>query len=282
MPVSPSSSAQAARERVARRLRELRADAGITGSDLAQRCGWTHSKISRIENARTPPNPETVRLWCAACGAEDQAPDIIAQSRTAESLYAEWRRRVRTGLRQLQESYLDLYRATADFRVYSPTLIPGLLQTEGYAHALLKANAELLDIPDDSEQAAAARVQRSRIISDGGRRFLFLIEEAALGYQLGDQDAMAAQLGYLLTAGALPSVSLGIIPTATQPRAMWPQEVFHIYDDTLVSVELLSAQVRVTQPSEIALYFAAFERLRSMAVYGAEARTLILKAIEAL
>ncbi len=44
----------------------------------------------------------------------------------------------------------------------------------------------------------------------------------------------------------------------------------------------MSARVRITQPSEIAQYLKAFEELRGMAVYGAEARTLILKAIEAL
>jgi transcriptional regulator with XRE-family HTH domain len=282
MPVSPSSSAQAARERVAHRLRELRSDAGITGGELAVRCGWTHSKSSRIENARTPPTPEDIRLWCAACGADGQAQDIIVQSRTAESLYVEWQRRVRAGLRQLQDSYVELYQATSLFRVYSPTLVPGLLQTAGYARALLSTNARILDVPDDGEQAAAARLERSQIIHESGHRFVMLIEEAVLRYQLGDPDAMAAQLGYLLTAGALPAVSLGIIPAATRERGMWPQEVFHIYDDTLVSVELLSARVTVTQPSEIALYLTAFEQLRSMAVYGADARALIVNAIEAL
>jgi hypothetical protein len=47
-------------------------------------------------------------------------------------------------------------------------------------------------------------------------------------------------------------------------------------------VELLSAEVNITQPTEIALYIKAFEQLRSMAVYGAEARALIVKAIESL
>ncbi|MGJ5806254.1 helix-turn-helix domain-containing protein [Streptomyces europaeiscabiei] len=279
---SPSSSAQTARERVARRLRELRADANISGTELAVRCGWTHPKTSRIENARTPPTPDDIRRWCQACGAEDQAADIIDQSRTAESLYVEWRRKVRTGLARLQDSYVELYRSTELFRIYSPTLVPGLLQTEGYARALLSANARLLDVPDDAEEAAAARLARSQIIHRPGHRFVMLAEESVLSYHLGDSDAMAAQLGHLLTAGALPAVSLGIIPRATRERVLWPQELFHIYDDTLVSVELLSARVRVTQPDEIALYLKAFEQLRGMAVYGPEARALILKAIEAL
>ncbi|ADI09633.1 hypothetical protein SBI_06513 [Streptomyces bingchenggensis BCW-1] len=49
-----------------------------------------------------------------------------------------------------------------------------------------------------------------------------------------------------------------------------------------MSVELVSARVRINQPSEVVLYVKAFEELRSMAVYGAEARALILKAIGAL
>ncbi|MFE9645327.1 helix-turn-helix domain-containing protein [Streptomyces sp. NPDC006365] len=282
MSISPSSSAQAAREAVAGRLKELRADAGVTGPELAARCGWSHPKTYRIEGARTPPSADDIRRWCQACGVADQAEDIIAQSRNAESMYVEWRRKVRTGLKQLQNSYVPLFQSTQLFRVYSPTLVPGLLQTEGYATGLLSSIAEFRDIPNDVAQAVAARLERSRIIHEPGHRFVVVIEEAVLSYQLGDEDAMAAQLGYLLTAGALPQVSLGIIPSATRERPVWPQELFHVYDDTLVSVELLSARVQVTQPSEIALYVQAFEQLRSMAVYGADARALIVKAIDAL
>jgi transcriptional regulator with XRE-family HTH domain len=282
MPISPSSSAQAAREAVAGRLKELRADAGITGPELALRCGWSHPKTYRIEGARTPPSADDIRRWCEACDAGGQADDIIAQSRTAESMYMEWRRKVRTGLKQLQNSYVPLFKSTQMFRVYSPTMVPGLLQTEGYAAGLMSSITRFRGIPNDVADAVAARLERSRIIHEPGRRFVMVVEEPVLYYQLGDQEAMAAQLGYLLTAGALPSVSLGIIPNATRERPMWPQEVFHVYDETLVSVELLAARVQVTQPSEIALYVKAFEQLRSMAVYGTEARALILRAIEAL
>lgn len=282
MSISPSSSAQAARVSVARQLRELRQDAGLTVTQLAAKCGWHHAKTSRIENAKTPPSARDIRDWCGTCQAPARADDLIAASRHAETLYQEWRRRVRTGLRQLQDSYVQLYRSTRVFRVYSPTLVPGLVQTVGYASALLSTNARLLDIPDDGAEAAAARVERSQVIHEPGHRCLLLVEESVLHYQLGAADAVAAQLGHLLTVGALPAVSLGIIPMATRERALWPQETFHIYDDTLVSVELLSAQVNITQPSEIGLYLAAFERLRSMAVYGSDARALVVKAIDAL
>ncbi|MFC7220377.1 helix-turn-helix domain-containing protein [Streptomyces polyrhachis] len=278
MPLSPSSSAQAAREAVAARLRELRRNAGLTVAELAGRCGWHHSKTSRIENARTAPNATDIRLWCRACEAPEQVADLVAQSVHAGSLYMEWRRRTRARLRQLQESYGQLHQETRVFRVYSARVLPGLLQTGGYVGALLSGISAFHDIPDDVPAAVEARLARSRIIHEPGHRFLFLVEEAALHYRLGDAEVMAAQLGHLLTAGALPQVSLGIIPADTPSRPIRPLETFHAYDDTLVSVELLTAQVNVTQPSEIALYLKAFEELRQLAVYGAQARGLILGA----
>ncbi|MFH9614656.1 helix-turn-helix domain-containing protein [Streptomyces pratensis] len=278
----PSSSAQSAREVVSRRLRDLRKGAGLTVVQLASGCGWHHAKTSRIENARTAPTATDIRLWCRTVGAESQAEDLIAQSLHAESMYSEWRHRTRSGLKQLQDSAVAFFQQTELFRVYSSSLVPGLLQTEGYAAAVLGMSARFRDLPvDDSAAAARARVERSRIIHERGHRFVLLMEEAVLRYRMGDADAMAAQLGYLLSAGALPAVSLGIIP-ATAERSQWPRETFHVYDDELVSVELVSAQVRITQPAEIDLYVRAFEEIRQTAVYGAEARALVVKAIDAL
>jgi hypothetical protein len=161
--------------------------------------------------------------------------------------------------------------------------VPGLLQTEGYAAGVLGISARFRDVPvDDSAEAARARVERSRVIHEPGHRFVFVIEEDALRHRICGTDEMAAQLGHPLTAGALPQVSLGIIPMSAPHRAQWPRETFHVYDDRLVSVELVSARVRIAQPSEIALYLRAFEQLRGDAVYGAEARALITRAIDAL
>ncbi|QNP71726.1 helix-turn-helix transcriptional regulator [Streptomyces roseirectus] len=283
MPTSPSSSAQAAREAVARRLHGLRKEAGLTVAELAARCGWHHAKSSRIENARTAPAPKDIRAWTDACGVPYQADDLISQSLQAESLYTEWRHQMRSGLKELQGSSAKLFRETRLFRVYSSTLVPGLLQTEGYAAAVLGIVARFRELPvDDSAEAARARVERSRVLHEPGRRAVFVIEESVLHHRISDADTMAAQLGYLMTAGALPQVSLGIIPFAGETRTMGAKETFHVFDDKLASVELVSAHVKITQPSETALYLKAFEHLRSMAVYGAEARTLILRAIEAL
>ncbi|WP_411137665.1 DUF5753 domain-containing protein [Streptomyces sp. C10] len=205
------------------------------------------------------------------------------QSPNVDPMYNEWHHQLREGLTPLQNSLVQLFQETRLFRIYSSTLIPGLLQTEGYAAAVLRTVADFEELPfDDSAEAARARVERSRVIHEPERRFVLLVEEAVLYHQLGDTEVMAAQLDYLLTTDALPSVSLGIIPMATRERTQLPHETFHVYDDNLASVELVSAEVNITQPSEIALYLKAFEQLNSMAVYGAEARALILKALEGL
>ncbi|MER7179847.1 helix-turn-helix transcriptional regulator [Streptomyces hyaluromycini] len=282
MPASPSSSAQAAREAVAHRLRDLRKEAGLTVVQLAAACDWHYSKTSRIENALTGPSANDIRRWCTATHAEDQAQGLVIQSINAESMYRQWRDQVRAGLRHIQESRVKAFRETECHRLYSAGLVPGLLQTEGYALAVLQIAADVHGLPaDDGAEAASARIERSRIIHEQGHRFVVVIEEPVLHYRIAEADAMAAQLGYLLTAGALPAVSLGIVPMTAQ-RMHWPEETFHIYDDRLVSVELVSAEVSVTQPGEIAQYLEMFERLRSMAVYGAEARALVLKAVDAL
>ena len=93
---------------------------------------------------------------------------------------------------------------------------------------------------------------------------------------------MAAQLGHLLSIQAARSVSLGVIPFSAPGRPLWTLEAFTVFDDYRVHVELLSAQVTVTAPSEITLYVRAFEKLAELAVYRPQARALIMSAIDAL
>ncbi|GAA0286948.1 helix-turn-helix transcriptional regulator [Streptomyces polychromogenes] len=281
MPSSPSSSAQEARLAVAARLREIMLDAGLQGQELAGLCGWNGAKTSRIINAKTAPSDSDIRAWCAACGADDQATDLIAASRAVDSMYVEWRRLTRTGLRRLQESAVPLYERTRHFRAYSSRVVPGVLQTEAYATALLATVADFRRTPNDVADAVKARLARSRVIRTGNHRFAILVEESVLYYRLGSVETMAEQLVHLRTAMSLPAVSLGVIPFTAQ-RTMWPTETFNIFDDVQAGVELLSAQVTVTSPSEIGLYVRAFDRFKDLAVHGRQARALISRAISSL
>jgi transcriptional regulator with XRE-family HTH domain len=282
VPVSPSSSVQRAREQLAERLRELRLDAGLSGHALSAAAGWHAAKTSRIEQAKQAPSEDDIRAWCRVCGAEREVPDLIASSRAADSMYIEWRRLNRGGMRRMQDSRRPLYERTRLFKAYCPSVVPGWLQTPPYARALLSAITAFRGTPDDVDEAVSARVKRNRIVASGNHRFALLVEETVLRYRIGGADVMASQLGYLLEAAALPSVSLGVIPFTAPDRPAWPLEQFTIFDDERVQVELLSAQVTVTAPSEITLYVRAFERLAALAVYGGAARALIASALAAL
>ncbi|WP_444960066.1 helix-turn-helix domain-containing protein [Nocardiopsis sp. M1B1] len=281
MPSSSRSSARAAREAVASRLREIRLDAGLTGAELASLCQWNKSKSSRIENAKTPPSDADIRAWCRACGADSQAEDLVSASRNAESLYVEWRRKQRAGLRHLQESYIPLFEQTGLFRIYTPNVIPGFLQTPGYIAALFTAITDLDGDDEDIDAAVDARMDRSRILRRGGHRFSMLLEESVLRYRMGTAEVMAGQLGHVLSAMSLPNVSVGVIPFSTQ-RLVLPLEAFTVYDDSLVRVELTTAELTIEAPTEVATYTKAFGRLQKLAVYGPRARALITSAIEAL
>ena len=125
-------------------------------------------------------------------------------------------------------------------------------------------------------------MSRNRILRTPGRRFAILIEESVLRYQLGEPAIMAGQLGHVLDTMALPSITLGIIPMTAARRPMWTLEGFIVFDDARVHVELLTAQVTVTAPTETALYLHAYGKLAETAVYGPQARALITSAITAL
>jgi transcriptional regulator with XRE-family HTH domain len=280
--ISPSSSVQRARRQLAERLRDIRLDADLTARALSAAAGWHEAKTSRIESANQAPSEADIQTWCRVCGADREIPDLIAASRAADSMYVEWRRLNPAGLRRAQESRRPLYERTKFFKAYCSAVVPGFLQTPGYAAALLSAITVFRGTPDDVHEAVTARMSRNRILNSGAHRFALLVEETVLRYRLGSTEVMAAQLTDLLKATALPSVSLGVIPFTASPRPVWPLESFTIFDDERVHVELLSAQVTVTAPSEITLYVRAFERLAEVAVHGPEARVLITAAIEAL
>jgi hypothetical protein len=239
------------------------------------------SKVSRIEHGAATPSTADIRAWCDHCGATNQVDDLVASLRAVEGMYVEWRRLVRDGMRQHQTSYLPLYEQTRLFRIYEPGVIPGLFQTLAYARARMGRIITFSGIPNDLEQAVAARLNRQHVLHSGNHRFAVILEEWALRCRIGSVEMMAGQLGHLINVASFPSVSLGIIP-ANIDRTMWSSPGFWIFDDDRVEIETPSAELTITQPREIDVYTRTFTELASMAVYGAAARSLITAAINDL
>lgn len=283
MPLPPSSSsAWQARQALGARLGEIRKDAGLTGRALALLCGWHESKVSRIEHARTAPSADDIRAWCQHCHAPGEVGDLLASLRSVEDMFIEWRRMEQAGLKRAQQAVLPLWERTKVFRAYSSWLIPGAVQTAAYTTAVLRAIAGRRNLPDDTEEAAAVRADRLRLLREGDHRFAIVIEESVLRTVIGGADVMAGQLGHLISVASLPSVSLSIIPMGLERDVMWPAEDFWIFDQSQVNVELISGWLTLTQPREVDMYGKAFNDLTELAVRGAQARALITKAIDTL
>ncbi|MGE6955146.1 helix-turn-helix domain-containing protein, partial [Staphylococcus capitis] len=226
----------------------MRVDAGLTARALSHAMGCHGSKISRIEHGVALPSVDDIRAWCVGCAAQDHADDLIATLRAVDGMWIEWRRIERSGLRLAQASLQPLYERTRVFRVYSPSILPGLVQTEAYTAAVLRAIMRRRALHDDVDEAVTVRMARQRVLNEGDHRFVFLIEESALTVGFGGPETMAAQLGHLIVVSALPSVSLGIIPTRPDRDGGWPVEGFWMFDMEQVAVELVSGHLTVTQP----------------------------------
>jgi transcriptional regulator with XRE-family HTH domain len=269
-----STPTKRAREALGARLREIRQDANLTGRALASRCGWHFTKVSKLEHGTQNPSENDIRAWCYVCDAGDQLADLIATVRTIESMYVEWRRSLYTGMKHCQKKEIPLYRRTKLFRIYEPGLVPGLFQTAEYASVVIAHVIALHQIPNDLEEAVAARMERQRVLYAGDRRFLVVLEEQALHTRVGDADLMVGQLNRLLEVMSMHRVSLGIIPAMGQ-RHTWVSLGFWIFDRETVHIDTPSAELTITQRSEIAVFEKKFDRHQRSAVYGQEARDLI-------
>jgi hypothetical protein len=255
----------------------MRKDAGLTGRRLALLAGWQSSKVSKIEYGKQAPTEDDIRLWCEHCHAEEQVADLIAMVRHIETMYIEWRRMLGTGTKRRQVASIQLEAQTYLFRWYEPVLVPGILHTAEYAAAVMSRVIAFYGIPDDLQAGVAARMERQQILYRGDHRFHFILAEQALRTTVGGTEVMVGQLDRLLTIVSLPRVSLGIIPT--QANYQVPTNQFIMFDDRVVHVETISAELAIGQPREISLYIKAFHELSRVARYGQVAKALIRRAL---
>lgn len=275
-----SSTVHQAREVLGHRLRDLRRDAGLTGRQLAILAGWHSSKVSKIEYGKQTPTEDDIKVWCRHCTAPQQIPDLIASVRNIEAMYLEWRRTLRVGTKRRQEASIALEAETRLFRWYEPVLIPGIVQTAEYAAAVMARVIEFYGIPDDLEAGVASRMERQQILYKGNHRFHLILGQQALLTSVGDSEVMAGQLDRLLTILSLPRIHLGIVPASAAYRV--PTNQFIMFDDRMVQVETVSAELTITQPREIALYAKSFEELSRLAAYRQSAKELITARITEL
>jgi len=242
---------------------------------------WPPSKISKLENGRQTPTDDDIRDWTRATDSQHETEALLASLHTLEVQHAEWQRILRTGLKPRQQELIEWDQRTKLFRVFEATVVPGLLQTAEYARARFAEGIRRLRLPNDVNQAVAARVQRQEILYRPDKRFHFILTEAALRLRLCPPEAMLGQLDRLVSLSQLPNVRLGIIEFETR-YATSPWHGFWLYDNERVLIETFSASLDLRQPQELELYGNVFEQLAAVASYGRAARGTVNRVAEEL
>jgi len=269
---------QRGREAFGGRLRALREDAGLTGTALAAKLGWPGSKVSKIEHGRQTATVEDVRVWVAAVeGSADTLADLLTDLRSMRLEYRSWARLVRRGVAARQRAILPLDASTTLLRAFEPAVIPGLLQTAEYARHVLESVVALRQLPRDTTEGVRARLERQRALYEPGKHFRFLVTEAALRYLVCPPEVLRGQLDRLLAVAGLANVELAVLPFGTQ-LPFPAMHGFWLYDDRLVLVDTVSAELALRDQDDVLLYERLFELLWEQAAPGAEAAQLIALA----
>lgn len=272
-----STDYQQAREALGVRLRELRltgAGGRLTGTQLAERLGWPHSKVYKLEGGRQTATAEDLRAWAGAVGQPDAYGELHARLQGFESHIRSWRRQLAAGHRPVQDIWnLEVDRSTTIY-AWEESVIPGMLQTADYARAIFLRYADLYGTVRDTEEAVRTRILRQQWLHQGGHTFHALIWEAALHALVCSPAVLAAQLDRLAGMVGMDTVELGIIPLGASLKIPTANS-FVILDNRLVVAEDWHAEIWLDDADSVATYQKVWNVLWDSAVYGPDAQNLI-------
>lgn len=209
------------RVQVAATLRRMREEAGLTREQAAEVLSCTTSKIGDLETGRSGAKPIELAALLDRYGVTgDERNDLLEFARDSQS------RRPRGGhwvtIPGNHRRFLDLEHQATSAIFYSGELIPGLLQTEGYAQAQLRWNS--LHEPEVVERVLKLRMGRSAVLNRTGRpalRLWCVIGETALRSGVGGAAVMREQLEHLVTMTTLQeNVVVQILPLGSGAHAL--------------------------------------------------------------
>jgi transcriptional regulator with XRE-family HTH domain len=190
------------------RLRGLRTEKGMTVEEVAAQLLCSTTKISRLETAARRPSLRDVRDLCALYEV-DEATSAELMNLAREAREPGWW----TKYDDLDlDPLVGLEQEATVITCYSMSYIPGLLQTEEYAHGIIQTVAPKMD-PQIVHQRTEARMRRQQLLErDSPPRFRVLLDEVVLHRGVGGPAVMAAQLEKVLNAARNGKAVVQVIP----------------------------------------------------------------------
>ena len=247
-------------------LRRLREAQGVSREDAGWEIRSSESKISRIELGRVSFKERDIADLLTLYGVDDEEERTRLLALAREANNPGWWHRYGDVLPSWFQSYLGLEAAATMIRSYEIQFVPGLLQTEDYARAVVLLG-HASGGPEAVERRVRLRLDRQRILRRiGGPQLWAVLDEALLRRPIGGREVMRAQLESLIAATELPSVRLQVIPFHVGGHAAaggafsilrFPER--DISD--VVYVEQLNSALYLDKPEDVDHYAAAMERL---------------------
>jgi transcriptional regulator with XRE-family HTH domain len=271
MEASENLSPVVQRRRLRTELRRARLDAGLTQEQVAAAMDWSLSKLIRIENGTVGISMNDLKAILAhyKITDEDRVAELLALSRGARE--RSWWNAYRDAPPRLIQ-LIEYESASFIIRNFQPLVVPGLLQTEEYATAMIRNYS-----PQATEQevttAIEMRMKRQQLLQQPEMPLMFFImDEVAVRRLVGGRDAMRRQIQRLLDESEKPNVTIEVVPfsAGAHPGMAGSFMLFEFPDaaddDALYLEGPTDIRISRDDASEISLFRERFEVLRELSL----------------
>lgn len=251
-------------------VRRAREAAGMTQGALADLIPCDTATVSRVENGVTFPPDESFARVCSASFANDWFLRFWKDSQT-------W------GLAVFPVSLREFaaYEAEAvTLWAFEHSLVPGLLQVEAYALAVLERHPDTA--PEQAAERAAARIARQAVLDrDRPPKLWVLMDESVLHRQIAPPKVMAEQLGHLASMSRRTNVTIQLIPwQGAHVGLSGAFAVAETPETTVAYINHAADSMTTDSPATVGLVCSRFDSLRTEAFRGSESLALIEEAAE--
>lgn len=208
-----ASSPTVLKRHVALQLRQLRETVGLKRDEVAQQLGRTVGHVRHLETMVSLPNQLEVKALLPLYGAPDRVEPFLALVRAAKSGKDWWTDF--PGVPSWLELMLGMEQAAVTINSYDTMVIPGLFQTPGYAHAVIRGGEP--NLPDDVvNQRVELRMARQDVLNRPEPPQVWcLLDEPVLLRRADDPAVLREQLEHLVKISDLPNVHLQVLTQET-------------------------------------------------------------------
>jgi transcriptional regulator with XRE-family HTH domain len=267
-------------------LRRLREEAGITTERAAAVIRGSHSKISRMEHGRVGFKDRDIAdlLTLYGVGLSEEREALLNLAREANT--PGWWQGYSDILPHWVEPYFGLEAAASFIREYELQFVPGLLQTEEYARAVIRLGSAPTE--EEVERRAYARISRQQILHrEIPPKLWAVLDEGALRRVVGSKQIMRAQLQHLIKMCDHEAVTLQILPfSAGAHRALGGAFTILRYTEPdlrdVVYIEQLTSALYLDKPTEVDSYLEVIEEVCLQAEPSAKTQAILKAALDSL